>query len=155
MKPDAKPTIIIASDHAGYEFKNLLLHYVQSLGYAVEDMGAMEYKESDDYPPIMKAAAKKVSEHPDKYRAIILGGSGQGEAIVANRFPNVRTCVYYGGRMDMIIRLSRMHNDSNVLSLGARFMDATEAKDMVKLWLTAPFPADARHVRRIGLIDAN
>lgn len=151
--------ILFASDHAGFSLKNSLVPFVQSLGYDVEDMGAHEYREDDDYPDTVAPAARRVSEDPDNFRAIILGGSGQGEAIVANRFPRVRAVVYNGESKGSLfndldeITLSREHNDANVLSLGARFMTEPEAQDAVKRWLETPFSGDERHVRRIEKIE--
>lgn len=151
--------IIFASDHAGYDLKEKLKPFVVSLGYTVIDKGAFEYNELDDYPDFVAKAAKAVSKAPDTNRAIILGGSGQGEAIVANRFPCVRAMVYNGESRGALytdldeITLSREHNDANVLSLGARFMTLAEAKEAVKRWLETPFSGDKRHVRRIKKIE--
>lgn len=146
-------TIYFATDHAGYELKEKIITYVRDiLGYEVIDCGALEYTVGDDYPFYMKQAGEAVSKDPHGSKAIIFGGSGQGEAIVANRFPYVRCVVYYGGEQE-IIRLSREHNDANVLSLGARFLSVSEAQEAVALWLSTPFREEERHVRRIGQID--
>ncbi len=146
-------TIYFATDHAGFELKNVLIEYVQNeLGYDVEDCGATEMNPDDDYPVFVQKAAKAVSEFPLDRRAIILGGSGQGEAISANRFSGVRAALYYGGDKN-ILTLSRKHNNANVLSLGARFIDEEQAKDAVRLWLGTEFIEKERHTRRINLID--
>lgn len=153
------PKIYLASDHAGFDLKEELKPFVASLGYEVSDLGAHEYNELDDYPDIIAKAAKEVSKKPDATRAIILGGSGQGEAIVANRFPHVRAVVYNGESRGALyndqdeIVLSREHNDANILSLGSRFLTPGEAKNAVKRWLTTPFSGEERHVRRIAKID--
>lgn len=144
--------IFIASDHAGFELKNSLIDFLGGFGYEVFDEGAFEYDESDDYPDFISKVAQKVSENPNTSKGIILGGSGQGEAVVANRFKNIRAIVYYGGDED-IIKLSREHNNANVLSLGARFLDEKNAKKIVKLWLGTDFSEEERHKRRIGKID--
>ena len=144
--------IYFGADHAGFELKNVLVEYVKSLGFEVEDMGAHPLDANDDYTGIMAPVGFKVGSDPEKYRAIILGGSGQGEAIVVNRFPGVRAVVYYGGNLE-IIKLSRGHNDANILSLGARFLTSDEAKEAVKLWLETPFSREERHSRRIEQID--
>lgn len=145
--------IYFASDHAGFELKNILMEMVSNdLGLNVEDCGAFEYDETDDYPDFVRVAAAAVSADPEESLAVIVGGSGQGEAIVANRFVNVRAAVYYGGPMD-IITLSREHNDANVLSLGARFLGEEDAKEALRLWLNTPFSGDERHDRRIAKIE--
>jgi ribose 5-phosphate isomerase B len=146
-------TIYFATDHAGFELKEKMIAYVRdTLGYEVVDCGALEETVGDDYPQYIKLAGEAVSRDPHGSKAIIFGGSGQGEAIVANRFPYVRCVVYYGCNPE-IIRLSREHNDANMLSIGARFVSVTEAQEAISLWLSTPFREEERHVRRIGLID--
>jgi len=145
--------IYFATDHAGFDLKESLVAFVRDeLEYEVEDLGAHELDPKDDFPDFVSLAARKVSESPEKTRAIIFGGSGQGEAIVANRFPNVRATVWYGGT-DEILRLSRQHNDANILSIGARFVDEETAREGVRKWLATKFTGDERHVRRIEKID--
>jgi ribose 5-phosphate isomerase B len=142
-------TIYFATDHAGFEMKNELFAYVRDeVGCDVIDCGATIFDANDDYTDFVSAAAKAVSESPHDRKAIILGGSGQGEAMCANRYPNVRAAVYYGGEPD-IVRLSREHNDANVLSLGARFLSVPEAKEIVHSWLITKFSHESRHERRI------
>jgi len=145
-------TILFATDHAGFELRGFVLDHLKALDYTVEDMGPKKLKEDDDYPDIIAPLAEKISEDPKKYVGVIMGGSGEGEAMVANRFKNVRATVYYGGDED-IITLSREHNDANVLSLGARFLSADQAKKAAELWLNTKFPGDARHKRRLSKID--
>jgi ribose 5-phosphate isomerase B len=140
-------TIYFATDHAGFALKEKLLAYVRDeLQYEVVDCGAYTQDPEDDYPGFIKKASEAVSQNP--------GASGQGEAMVANRSLHVRATVYYGGPAE-IITLSRVHNDANVLSLGARFLSEEEAKDVVKLWLETPFSGEERHIRRITDIDSN
>lgn len=141
----------IASDHAGFELKASIRHLLEERGHAVSDAGPDTFEPADDYPPFIAAAARRVSRGEDE-RAIVIGGSGYGEAIVANRFARVRAVAYYGGPLD-IIRLSREHNDANVLSLGARFLTHEEATAAVLLWLETPFSGEERHVRRIAEIE--
>jgi ribose 5-phosphate isomerase B len=143
--------IVIGSDHAGFELKEKLKVYLKELGYEVEDKGAFEYDAEDDYPDFIMPVAEAVSENPE-LKGVILGGSGQGEAIAANRFPNVRAVVFYGSNLD-IITLSREHNNANILSLGARFIDEEIAKKALKIWLETKFSGDERHERRIAKID--
>ena len=151
--------ILFATDHAGYELKGKIVPFVKELGYEVEDLGAFEYDENDDYPDSISKVASEVSENPDYAKGIILGGSGQGEAIVANRYPNVRAIVFNGQCEELTgkkipneIVISREHNDANIISLGARFLNEETAKEAVKLWLETKFPAEERHVRRIAKI---
>ena len=159
--------VYFASDHAGFETKNALVGYVRDqLGYEVEDCGASTYDPQDDYPAIIAVAARKLAEDVaagKDSRAIVAGGSGQGEAIVANRFKGVRCALYYGdpgnaqvdasGKRLDILASAREHNDANALSLGLRFLTLDQAKEAVARWLSAAFPADARHARRIAQID--
>lgn len=144
--------VVFAADHAGYELKNALLAYVRDeLGYEVEDLGPATLDPDDDYPVYIYRAAKWIAGD-SSLRAIILGGSGQGEAMCANRIKGVRAAVYYGGPMD-IVRLSREHNDANILSLGARFVDADTAKAAISLWLSTPAFAEDRYQRREAMMD--
>lgn len=146
--------IYFATDHAGFELKEKLVVFVRdTLGHEVIDCGAYSLEEDDDYPLFIKKAGEAVSQNPNEVRAIILGGSGQGEAMVANKYPHVRATVYYGGPRE-IITLSREHNDANVLSLGARFLSPDEAQEVVSVWLSTYFSHDERHVRRITEMDA-
>lgn len=146
--------ILIASDHAGFNLKEKLKPYLEKLGYQVKDMGNFIYNKQDDYPDWILPVAREVSKDPDNLKGIILGGSGQGEAIVANRIKGVRAVVFYGGP-EKIIRLSREHNNANILSLGARFLSEKEAKKAVKIWLETKFLKEERHLRRIKKIDKN
>jgi ribose 5-phosphate isomerase B len=142
--------IALATDHAGFELKETLKVHLAEAGHEVVDCGA-GVDPNDDYPDFIRAAAEKVSGR-EVERGIILGGSGQGEAIAANRVPGVRAVVYYGEPSD-ILRLSREHNDANMLSLGARFLATEEAKNAVTVWLNTPFSGDERHVRRINKLE--
>jgi ribose 5-phosphate isomerase B len=143
--------IFLGTDHAGYALKEVLKGYLLEFGHEIKDMGAHEYQGQDDYPDFITLVAEEVSKDTD-VRGIILGGSGEGEAMCANRHKGVRAAVYYGGRPE-IITLSREHNDANVLSLGARFLNEEEAKEVIKIWLETPFSGEERHKRRIGKID--
>ena len=152
--------IFIGTDHAGYVLKEELVKSLKAQGYEVVDKGALEYNESDDYPDFVIPAASEVSKDPDNARGIILGATGQGEAIAANKFPHVRAVVYYGkarsvvdDEADIIVR-SRQHNNSNVLSLGARYLTEDEMLTAVNLWLKTPYTNDERHIRRLAKIDA-
>lgn len=146
-------TIILASDHAGFDLKEKIKVFLHEKGYDVFDVGAEKYIEGDDYPEYMKKAGMKVSEDKSSNtKAIVFGGSGQGEAIVCNRFKGVRAIVWYGGDIE-IIKKSREHNDANILSIGARFVNEEEVKKAVELWLNILFGDEERHKRRIADID--
>lgn len=143
--------IYIGTDHAGFELKEKLVVFLRELGHTVEDLGAHTYNEEDDYPDFIRPVALAVARDPES-RGIILGGSGQGEAICANRVSGVRAAVYYGGAVDIAV-LSREHNDANILSLGARFIEDEEAQEIVRVWLETPFGGAERHAKRIAKID--
>ena len=144
--------IHIATDHAGLELKEKVKSYLSKLDYEVVDHGAYEYDALDDYPDFIFPCAEAVSNDPNS-KGIILGGSGQGEAMAANRVKGVRAAVFYNGP-DEIIKLSRQHNDANILSLGARFMSDTEMYKIIELWLSTDFES-GRHKRRIEKLDEN
>lgn len=148
-----QPKIYIGSDHAGYELKELLKTYLSSLNNEVEDCGAFTLDNEDDYPDFIQPVAEKVTQNPESF-GIILGGSGQGEAMCANRVTGVRASVYYGGTLD-IVRITREHNNANILSLGARFMNEEEAKQAVEIFLATKFSDEPRHIRRINKLDSN
>ena len=144
--------IALGSDHAGFELKNTLTEFVRGLGFETEDLGPYKFDPEDDYPLSIEKVGLEIFKNPENSKAVILGSSGQGEAMVANRFPNVRAVVFYGHNMD-VIKLSREHNDSNILSLGAKFLSPEEAKKAVSLWLNTSFSGDKRHIRRLEEID--
>lgn len=140
--------IYISSDHAGFELKNFLKEKLSLAGHDVRDLGPAEFDPEDDYPDYISLVAKEIARDPSAAKGIVIGGSGQGEAMCANKFYGVRAVVYYGHNMD-IVRLSREHNDANVLSLGARFISADDALKAVNLWIATPFSGDERHKRRL------
>lgn len=158
--------IFLASDHAGFELKGKVKEFLKGEGYEVEDMGAYTFDKDDDYPDFISKAAEAVSKDPNN-RGIILGGSGQAEMMVANKFRGVRCALFYAaippvraaditGRTSNdpyeMIRLTREHNNANMLSIGIRFVSDKDAIKVVKLWLDEPFQGDERHVRRIEKI---
>jgi ribose 5-phosphate isomerase B len=158
--------IFIGSDHAGYEMKEKLIEYLAGLelGYEVSDKGAFEYKEDDDYPDFVYPVALAVVENPGSF-GIVLGGSGQGEAMCANKVSGARAVVFYGqedmeptgGEMNsetfQMVKLGREHNNANILSIGARFVTVDEAKFAVELFLNTEFKQEERHLRRIDKIE--
>ena len=134
--------IVLATDHAGFDLKEKIKEELLNQNFEVKDFGALDYDAKDDYPDYIFPAVKFISNNPD-YLGIILGGSGQGEAMAANRIKGVRAAVYYNGPKD-IVKLSRQHNNANVLSIGARFLTIEEALDTINLWLETDFEGD-RH----------
>ena len=149
--------IHFASDHGGYELKETLKGYVTELGHEVVDHGTSSM-EPCDYPDFITPCAEAVASDMLSF-GIILGGSGQGEAMCANRTKGARAVVYYGtaksqvdssGKTLNMIQSVREHNNANILSLGARFISVDEAKDVVKTFIETPFSGDERHVRRLN-----
>lgn len=156
---DNTTTIHIGADHAGFELKEVLRKFLEKKGYKVVDHGAYEYNEDDDYPDFIFPVAQDVILDPES-KGIVLGGSGQGEAIAANRLKGARAVVFNGqyepddGReVPPEIITSRQHNDANILSLGARFLSEEEAKEAVELWLDTDFSGEPRHLHRIKKLD--
>ena len=143
--------IYIGSDHAGFEMKRELIAHLSEKGYELYDCGPEKYNHDDDYPDYISIVAKHISKDAEA-KGIVIGYSGQGEAMVANRFPNIRCAVFYGGSKH-VLTLSREHNDANILSLGSNFITTQEAKDAVLLWLSTKFSGEERHVRRIQKIE--
>ncbi len=143
--------ICIASDHAGFATKSALAAYLRDEGHEVEDMGPHELNPEDDYPDFCIPLAKKVASDPESL-GVVIGFSGQGEAMACNRVAGARAAVYYGGPEE-VLRLSRDHNNANILSLGAKFLTLEEAKAAVVLWLVTDFSRSERHMRRIQKLD--
>jgi len=159
--------IYIGSDHTGYELKKELINYFTELGHELVDKGPFEYDKDDDYPDFIREVAKSVAEESGSF-GIIFGGSGQGEAMCANRVPGARAAVFYGeavakeavdiaGNMSAdsfeIIKLARVHNDANILSLSTRFLSPDEIKFAIELFLSTQFSGEERHLRRIKKLD--
>jgi ribose 5-phosphate isomerase B len=153
--------IHIAADHAGFELKQELIKFLEQKQYEVVDHGAFEYDEDDDYPDFIFPAAKSVVLDGEQgAKGIVIGGSGQGEAIAANRINGVRAVVFNGqyepadGReVPQEVITARQHNDANILSLGARFLSINEAKEAVETFLETDFSGDDRHIRRLQKIE--
>ncbi|MGB2580264.1 MAG: RpiB/LacA/LacB family sugar-phosphate isomerase [Minisyncoccia bacterium] len=143
--------IFVGTDHAGFELKETLVSFLRELGHDVEDLGAHTFEALDDYTDFIRPVAEAVARDTES-RGIILGGSGQGEAMCANRVKGARAAVYYGGAVDIVV-LSREHNDANILSLGARFIEEEEAKEVVRVWLDTQFGGEEKHARRIKKLD--
>lgn len=146
--------IYLGTDHAGFELKEEVKKYLEETGHEVYDCGALTLEVGDDYPAYMAKVGESVQKdamHAPSM-AVIFGGSGQGEAIVANRFRHVRAIVYAGGNLELV-KLGREHNDANVISIGARFVTFPEARQAIDLFLTTPFSHEERHADRIVQIE--
>jgi ribose 5-phosphate isomerase B len=137
--------IYLASDHAGFDLKEKIKQDLLSQNYEVEDCGDFEKNPDDDYPLFIARAAEKVS-NDSRSKAIVFGKSGAGEEIVANKFKNVRAVL---GFSKDNVKLSREHNDANILSLGSEFVDFEKAVELVKIFLETEFSNEKRHRRRI------
>jgi len=137
--------VYLASDHAGFSLKEKVKEFLLSKKYEIEDCGDFAPNKGDDYPVFIAKAAEKVSKDENS-RAIVFGKSGAGEEIVANKFENVRAVL---GFSEENVRLSRLHNDANVLSLGAEFVNEQDAINFAKLFLETEFSNEKRHQRRI------
>lgn len=143
--------IFLASDHAGFEHKETLAAALRAGGHEVVDMGPHAFDPADDYPDFCIPLARAVAGEPGSF-GVVLGGSGQGEAMAANRIKGARAAVYYGGESKMLA-LSREHNDANILALGARFLSKEDVLAAAMDWFSSPFSGDERHVRRIRKLD--
>ncbi|MEE9225011.1 MAG: ribose 5-phosphate isomerase B [Bacteroidota bacterium] len=137
--------IALAADHAGYALKEEMKRFLQALGYRVKDFGAYSKKPSD-YPDFVLKATRAVARSNGKMRGIVFGGSGIGEAIAANKVKGIRAAMVFN---EYMARVTREHNDSNVLSLGSRILTPTIAKELVLIWLETPFSGSEKHARRI------
>lgn len=158
--------IYIGADHSGYEIKEKLKIYLSELGlgYELIDKGAFEYHADDDYPDFITEVAKSVVADQGSF-GVIIGGSGQGEAMCANRVHGARAAVFYGeavaqGAIDIkgeksndpfeIVKLARIHNDANILSLSVRFLSEDQIKFAIELFLKTEFQHQERHMRRLA-----
>jgi ribose 5-phosphate isomerase B len=137
----------IGSDHAGFKYKEEIKRFLNSLGHQVADFGTSS-EESVDYPVFIRPVALAVARG-EVDRGIVLGGSGNGEAMVANRVKGIRCALCWNVES---ARLARQHNDANMISLGQRMMSQEQALEIVRVWLDTPFEG-GRHVRRIEMID--
>lgn len=154
--------IYLAGDHAGFDTKQRLLQALATDGHDVEDLGPTSFDKDDDYPDFVAPLAERLAAEPEA-RGILLGGSGQGEAMVANRTKGVRAAVFYGPQRALepdaaghaptnaydVVKLPRLHNDANALSIGTRFTSPEEALEAARVFLSTEFSGEERHVRRL------
>jgi|SRR3990172_1350765 len=142
--------VYVASDHAGFELKERIKSYLQNNKYEIEDCGAFVFDKNDDYPDFISVAAQKVSNDRQS-KGIVLGKSGAGECIVANKIKGVRAIL---GFNEENVNLAREHNDANVLSLGSAFVTEKQTYNLIKTFLETPFSEEERHQRRINKINS-
>lgn len=140
--------IAIASDHAGFRYKEAIIAHLRQMGHEVRDFGTNS-EDAADYPQFIRPAAEAVARGECE-RGIVLGGSGNGEAMTANRVRGIRCAVCWNVET---ARLARQHNDANMISLGERMIDEPTALAIVDTWLVTPFEG-GRHARRIAQIDS-
>lgn len=140
--------VYLACDHAGFELKQHLAKYLADVGHDVVDCGAVEYDAQDDYPSFCIDAGEKVAHDPGSL-GIVIGGSGNGEQIAANKVRGVRAALAWSTET---AKLAREHNDANVMGIGARMHTQTEATAIVEAFLGTTFSGDERHIRRIAQI---
>ena len=140
--------IYLGSDHAGFELKTRLVEWLASAGHEPVDCGPEAYAADDDYPPYVMRAAHGVTGDPGSL-GIVIGGSGNGEQIAANKIPGIRAALAW---TEETAQLARQHNDANVLSLGARMYSIDDAVGFAKVFISTPFSGDPRHARRLAEI---
>jgi ribose 5-phosphate isomerase B len=140
--------VFVGTDHAGLEFKEHLKQALADAGHEPVDCGAFEYDAQDDYPPFCFEVGERTVTEPGSL-GVVIGGSGNGEQIAANKVPGVRAALVWNRET---AELARQHNDANVVSIGARQHSVEEATELVLHFLATPFSGDERHARRIGLI---
>jgi ribose 5-phosphate isomerase B len=141
----------IGSDHAGFELKTHLLAHLASLGHEVLDIGPAAYDPQDDYPPYCIATAVAVLADPGSSLGIVIGGSGNGEQIAANKVPGIRAALAWNAET---ATLARQHNNAQVVSLGARMHTLEQAAEIAAAFVATPFSDEPRHQRRIDILDA-
>jgi len=142
--------IYISGDHAGFKLKGKLKPWLEKKGFTVKDFGPHKYNKNDDYPDFVIPMAKAISKNKN-IMGIIIAGSGQGEAIAVNKIKGIRAALYHGGN-PKIVKVTREHNNSNVLSFGSRFVTENEAKKAIDIFLKTPF-GKGRHRRRLKKIE--
>jgi ribose 5-phosphate isomerase B len=142
--------VFLGSDHAGFALKKRLVARLGELGHEPVDCGPLAYDPDDDYPPFVIEAARRTALEPGSL-GVVIGGSGNGEAIAANKVLGVRCALAFN---EDTARLGREHNDANVISLGARMVNEDDAVRFVEIFVATPFSNEERHVRRIAMLSA-
>lgn len=140
--------IYLATDHAGFEFKEQIKKYLIENQYEVVDCGALTFESNDDYPDYISKVGENVGKDINSF-GIVLGKSGAGECMVANKFKNIRAFLAVN---EQNVKLAREHNDANVISIGSGIITLDRAKKLIKIFLETPFSNEERHIRRINKI---
>jgi len=148
MKPKKTSKIFLGSDHAGFKLKEDIKHLLGKIGYKYEDLGVYTDKTKSDYPETAIKVAKKVLKY--KCSGILMCGTGIGEAIVANKLKGIRAANCFN---ELTAKMSRAHNNSNILCLGARIINKNLARKITKTWLETDFSKEPRHIRRVKQIE--
>lgn len=141
--------VYLGSDHAGFELKEHLVSWLKERGHDVVDAGPVAFDAVDDYPPFVLRAAERVAADPGS-RGLVIGGSGNGEQIAANKVEGVRAALAWS---EETAKLARGHNDANVLSIGGRMHSLDEATRFVEVFLSTPYSDEERHTRRIAMLS--
>ena len=141
--------IYLAADHRGFKLKEELKKYLLEQGFETEDVGAFEYDKEDDYVDFAREASEKIAESPSLYKGIFVCGSGHGMDMVANKFKGIRAALVFNRG---VAAQSREHEDANVLVLASDWLEETEAKDLVTVWLGKSFGGAERNIRRLNKI---
>ena len=142
--------IYLAADHRGFELRETLKRYLVGQGEGIEDVGAFQYDQDDDYVDFARLAAEKIVQDPSTHRGIFICGSGIGMEVVADKFRGLHAAL---AATPEIAKQSREHGDTNVLVLGADYLSTEQAKEIVSVWLATPFSGEERHVRRLRKIE--
>ena len=141
--------VFVGTDHAGLEFKEHLKQALEAAGYEPVDCGAFEYDAEDDYPPFCFDVGERTVAEPGSL-GVVIGGSGNGEQIAANKVPGVRAALVWN---TSTAQLARQHNDAQVVAVGGRMHTVEEMTRFVEIFLATPFSEEERHARRIGMVS--
>lgn len=149
-----KKTIYISGDHAGFKLKEKLKTFLEKLNYNVKDFGPEKYNSKDDYPDFVIPMSKAVSKNKNSL-GIILAGSGIGEVIASNKIKNIRSVLFHAwtSKTKKFLETSKIHDNTNILCIGSRFVSIEEAKKGIKIWLKTNFKNGLRHKRRLNKIS--
>lgn len=144
--------VFIGSDHAGFKYKQKIIKFLEEKGHLVKDMGPYEYNPKDDYPIYSFSVAREVAKNKNSF-GVVIARTGIGEAIAANKVKGVRAVSFLGKVNKKFIEMSRIHDNTNVLTFGSDFVRFRDAKKAVSIWLNTKFLGGKRHLRRLEEIE--